>query len=126
MRYFSDIPEDLPLLERWRRFAEKISEENEKNEQILSRVGSLMGQLATILINMFDPEVFYISGYIVDIFDKLKPYFDKETKARCNMLLDKGLQVETHTDSSLCQMNKSIKGLLMHIYELMVILLCKF
>lgn len=117
MRYFSDIPEDLPLLERWRRFAEKISEENEKNEQILSRVGSLMGQLATILINMFDPEVFYISGYIVDIFDKLKPYFDKETKARCNMLLDKGLQVETLRTQSLSN-EQVYKGLADALYEL--------
>ncbi|MBP3477167.1 MAG: ROK family protein [Lachnospiraceae bacterium] len=117
MRYFSDIPEDLPLLERWKRFAEKVSEENEKTEQILCRIGSLMGQLATILINMFDPEIFYISGYIVDIFDKLKPYFDKETKARCNMLLNKGLKIETLWPQSLSN-EQVYKGLSDALYEL--------
>lgn len=117
LRYFSDIPEDLPLLERWKRFVEKVSEENEKTEQILSRVGSLMGQLATILINMFDPEVFYISGYIVDIFDKLKPYFDKETKARCKMLLNKGLQIESLWPQSLSN-EQVYKGLTDALYEL--------
>lgn len=117
LRYFSDIPEDLPMLERWKRFVEKVSEENEKTEQILSRVGSLMGQLATILINMFDPEVFYISGYIVDIFDKLKPYFDKETKARCKMLLNKGLQIESLWPQSLSN-EQVYKGLTDALYEL--------
>lgn len=117
MRYFSDIPEDLPLLERWKRFAEKVSEDNEKTEQILCRVGSLMGQLATILINMFDPEVLYISGYIVDIFDKLRPYFDKETQFRCSMLLDKGLKIETLWHQSLSN-EQVYKGLSDALYEL--------
>lgn len=117
MRYFSDIPEDLPLLERWQRFAEKVSEDNEKTEQILRRVGSLMGQLATILINMFDPEVLYISGYIVDIFDKLRPYFDKETQSRCSMLLDKGLKIETLWHHSLSN-EQVYKGLSDALYEL--------
>lgn len=94
-RYFPDIPNELPLLERWNLFVEKISEQNEKTEQIIKRLGMLTGQLGTILINMFDPEIFYISGYISSIFDKLEPYFYKEIENRCKMSLNRGLKIET-------------------------------
>lgn len=116
-RYFPEIPNELPLLERWNLFVEKVSEPNETTEQIIRRLGILTGQLGTILINMFDPEIFYISGYISGIFDKLEPYFYKEIEARCKMSLNRGLKIETLWHE-LPSNEQVYKGLCDALYEL--------
>lgn len=99
MRYFPEIQESLPFQERWTQFKEHMSTDTETAERLTRRLGFLSGRLATILINLFDPEIFYVSGYVVDIFERLEPYFQEEIKIRCEMALRRGLKITVGQDS---------------------------
>jgi predicted NBD/HSP70 family sugar kinase len=97
--FYPEIRKDLPAIKRWEAFVCKINEAGPENDAIARRLGSLIGKLSTVMITMFDPEMFSINGYIVDIFDKLYPSFIREVKTRCELHLKKGLQILTEKDS---------------------------
>ena len=93
IRYFPNIDKDLPLLKRWECLVEIMKEKNEQTERLANRIGSLVGQLSTMLINLFDPDIFFITGYITDIFEHLQPYFAQELKLRSSLSLSRNLEI---------------------------------
>ena len=93
IRCFSDIGKDLPLLKRWACLIQRMSEHNDKTDCVARRIGGLIGQLSTILINLFDPDMFFITGYITDIFERLEPHFYQELELRSGLSMDRNLEI---------------------------------
>lgn len=91
---FQDIPNSIPLLLRWQRFVDIMQAGGEKPAAIAHEIGEQVGKLASILINLFDPSYFGISGYIVDIYNLIQPYVEKEINARCSLSMDRGLKLQ--------------------------------
>ena len=91
---YSEIPTNLPMLKRWQMFVELMHQSDEKAQKNSELIGLQLGRLATILINMFDPSFFSISGYITDIYDLLEPYVLLETEARCSLSMERGLKLD--------------------------------
>ena len=88
------IPKSLPLLMRWQQFVALMREDTEQSRRIARRIGLQLGRVATILINLFDPGFFCISGYITEIRDLVRPCVEEEINARCPMSIERGLKVE--------------------------------
>ena len=59
-----------------------LCQDPEQAAILLSRWGHLLGQVASILINLFDPSDFYVTGYITDIFPLLAEPFWQERHSR--------------------------------------------
>lgn len=89
-----EIPEGAPLLLRWQRFVDIMHTGTPRTSAIAREIGLELGRLATILINLFDPCYFSISGYITDIYDLIHPYVQEEVNARSPMSVERGLKVE--------------------------------
>lgn len=109
------IDSTLPLLKRWELFVESMLEPTERTRKIAMHVGELAGKLATILINLFDPEAFFVSGYITDIFPLLAPYFYQEIDLRCKMALNRGIKIFTEEDAE--KKRKVFVGLSDMVYD---------
>jgi len=92
-RCFPDVDEELPLLKRWECLIQKMRNPSEETESVVRHIGSLIGQLSAILINLFDPDIFFITGYITDIFDWLKPYFYQELTLRSSLSMNRSLEI---------------------------------
>lgn len=71
VRHFAQIDPALPLPEKWRKCVRLLSQDPEQAAPLLNHWGHLLGQVASILINLFDPSDFYVTGYITDIFPLL-------------------------------------------------------
>lgn len=91
---YEEIPKDIPMLKRWQLFVELIRLDDTRARQGIRAIGEQLGRLATILINMFDPSYFSVTGYIADIYDLLEPYIAAEVNARCPLSIDRGLKIE--------------------------------
>jgi len=98
VKYCAEDDSALPLLQRWQLFVDKMAGDTEEVTAIARHIGALTGKLATILINLFDPEVFYVTGYITEVFGKLEPYFYNEIQQRCKMSLSRGLKIAVDKD----------------------------
>ena len=88
------IPQNLPLLMRWQQFVVLMRKNADDYRHIAREIGLELGRMSTILINMFDPGLFCVSGYITDIKDFIAPFIEEEIQARCPMSLGRGLQIE--------------------------------
>lgn len=93
IRHYQEIDRALPILEQWNCFVHHMRLGDKKSEDIAQNLGSLTGKLATILINLFDPEVFLVTGYLAELFDRIEPYFYKEVELRCKMSLSRNLKI---------------------------------
>lgn len=82
VRHFPQIDPSLPLPEKWRECVRLLSENTEQSAPLLTHWGRLLGQVASILINLFDPSDFYVTGYITDIFPLLADAFWQEVRSR--------------------------------------------
>lgn len=91
---FEEIAPSYPLTERWKICLGLIEKKAEKVEGLFKYLGKLLGQVASILINLFDPYSFYITGFITDIFQYLEPYFWKEVQGRCQESLSRNLPIK--------------------------------
>lgn len=91
---YKDIPHNIPMLKRWQMFVNKMQAGNQQALNNAEKIGLQMGRLASILINMFDPSYFSISGYIVDIIDLVQPYVMLEINARSPLSIERGLKLE--------------------------------
>lgn len=96
---YDEIPRDLPILKRWQMFVDLMHRDDERARSNAERIGLQVGRLATILINMFDPSHFSISGYIADIYDLLEPYMSVEINARCPLSMERGLKLEINDNT---------------------------
>ena len=59
--------------------------------------GIILGQLLSILVNLFDPGVVYIGGMIAPIFEKICPIAKKEVEKR---MIDKERGIDILCDNS--------------------------
>lgn len=80
-----------PLFLRWKNFMEYLKEDDELAGRIAQDIGGLAGRLATILVNLFDPDLFYIGGYISDLPVSIERYLIDELNLRCDRSIERGL-----------------------------------
>jgi predicted NBD/HSP70 family sugar kinase len=82
-----------PILSRWNKFIDYLESNVTLAEEIAEKTGSLAGKLSTILINLFDPDLFFIGGYVSDLPVKIKPYLINEINLRCDKSIARGLEI---------------------------------
>ena len=68
--------------EGWKRFLQDVAAGNQAAESVIKENGRLIGRLISILVDIFDPEAFYIGGITEILFDRLYPHIRKEVKDR--------------------------------------------
>ncbi|HHT90136.1 MAG: ROK family transcriptional regulator [Bacillota bacterium] len=86
-------------LQKWRKFVDHLH--GSKGVTIAKDKGILLAKLASILVNLFDPEVLYLGGHISDIYAALEPYFLEELASRCPWwTVEKGVSVICDDDSA--------------------------
>jgi len=83
-----------PLLIQWEEFVECLQTNPQLAHTVAERVGRLAGKLATILINLFDPELFFIGGYIAELPAPIEPYILEEIDLRCSRSRERGLKIQ--------------------------------
>lgn len=93
VQQFKDINPALPLPEKWHECIRLLTERSEQVAPLLNHWGTLLGQVASILINLFDPSDFYVTGYITDIFPLIQDAFWKEVRGRSSDSLKLDLKV---------------------------------
>lgn len=88
---------------QWKSFVEYVGNDPDSFKPLLERIGYLIGSLTSILVNLFDPSLFLITGYIADLFPLIKPYFMEQVQKRCSLSLSRGLtfQIEDYHSSSI-------------------------
>lgn len=79
---FQEIDQTLPLPEKWKQCIALLHERSGEVRPLLEHLGMLLGQVASILINLFDPSDFYVTGYITDIFPLIEKPFWAEVRSR--------------------------------------------
>lgn len=93
VKQFPQIDQELPLPEKWKNCVDFLKKNSAQMEDRLDHWGRLLGQVASILINLFDPDDFYITGYITDIFPLLEKTFWEEVRARSQEALGMNLRI---------------------------------
>jgi len=83
----------VPLLTRWNNFVIELEDDPILTQKVAARSGRLAGLLATILINLFDPNLFFIGGYISDLPASIEHYVNKEVEKRCDKSIERGLNI---------------------------------
>lgn len=91
LSFYPDFVKSRPFYAQWTDFMDCIEKNRESFQPMLERIGYLLGCLGSILVNLFDPSLFMISGYIADLFPFLQDYFMEQIKQRCSLALSKGL-----------------------------------
>jgi predicted NBD/HSP70 family sugar kinase len=84
IRKYSEYESNLPLTGSFSfsDFLEKFDAGNAAAVKTVEENGVLLGKLILILMNIFDPEIFYVGGIREQIFKKMKPFFSGELKGR--------------------------------------------
>ncbi|NMA17346.1 MAG: ROK family protein [Clostridiaceae bacterium] len=103
LTYFPNRDVRKPLYDQWSDFVQYIYENQEKYEVLLTRIGTLVGKLVLILTNLFDPSLFIITGYIVDVFELIDKRVMEVARKQCDMAIKRGLtfQVESYYQSNI-------------------------
>ena len=91
-----DIPKTIPLQQRWKRFVSIMNDGRPDTQALSQEIGTEMGKLISILINLFDPSYFGLSGYIIDIIDCIKSYMYDEVDSRCALSIKRGLKIDIY------------------------------
>lgn len=94
-QYFNDEDNKngLDVLKNWEIFLQSLEKEEIKAMKMVNEIGKTIGVLSTILINIFDPEVFYIGGNISVLQDYIMEPFINEIKTKSPMAYDKKLPI---------------------------------
>jgi len=66
----------------WNRFVSNVLKGERKALEVVEENGFILGELVSILVNMFDPNIVYVGGVITPIFDKLLPFIQTEVRKR--------------------------------------------
>lgn len=75
--------DEMPFTqEEWDNFIEKVLSNDKNANKVIKENGLLLGKFVSILINIFDPESFYIGGITEKIMDKMYPIIIDEVKKR--------------------------------------------
>ncbi|WP_343210612.1 ROK family transcriptional regulator [Anaerolentibacter hominis] len=88
---------------QWSSFVEYVNQHPDDFRPLLQKIGYLVGSLTSILVNIFDPSMFLITGYIADLFPLIRTEFMEQVQKRCSLSLARGLtfQVENYHSSSI-------------------------
>lgn len=94
VKQFPEIDQGLPLPEKWALCVAYFNSHADELAPMLSNLGRLLGQVASILIDLFDPNRFCLTGYITDIFPLLSSSFWAEINLRAKESLDRKLSID--------------------------------
>ncbi|HHU53903.1 MAG TPA: ROK family protein [Clostridiaceae bacterium] len=78
----TNIDSTLNLPEKWNLCTEYLFNNKKKYKEYLDFLGQILGKLSSILINMFDPEKFYITGYFTSLIPLIYDSFTSELNRR--------------------------------------------
>lgn len=85
LQHYPVLREETPAGDPWAGFAGYLHQRREECEPLLKRIGFLVGALTSMLINLFFPSLFLITGYVADIYDLIQPYCMAEVDKRCTL-----------------------------------------
>jgi len=97
--YYPDSDSDS-LFVRWEKFIEYLRTNHELAQTISEKIGRLAGRLATILINLFDPDLFFVGGYISDLPVSIRSFFLEEVDLRCAKSRERGIKINFDQNDS--------------------------
>ncbi len=66
----------------WNEYVEAVSTEDKKALSVLNENAKIMGQLISIVMNLFDPKVVCIGGDVAVLFERMKPIIKEEVLSR--------------------------------------------
>lgn len=89
--YFGNTEEYI--LNKWNQYVDDIGERKEKAIILAEKNAIYLGSLASILVNIFDPEILYIGGDISKVYPVMQEKFKETLNQRCRCIVEKGLQI---------------------------------
>lgn len=85
----------------------------DERDRLVQDRGQKLGELLSILANLFDPSVIYVGGNALDGYDSLATHVIRVLRTRSSMLMERGLTV-VHDTNSLHTIEQGINQI---IYE---------
>ena len=70
-----------------------------ERQRLLEDRGRKLGELISILVNLFDPSVLYVGGSGLVEYPSLAPYVEQVLRARSAMIMERGLPIVHDTNS---------------------------
>lgn len=86
-------PDNHNVLEKWNLYIADVEKGKPQAVQLAETNARYLGELASILINIFDPEILYIGGDISYIYQVMEKNFLDTIRKRCLLLSKKKLQI---------------------------------
>ncbi|MGE4277428.1 MAG: ROK family transcriptional regulator [Lawsonibacter sp.] len=71
----------------------------EEHQQLIQNRGQKLGELLSILVNLFDPTALYIGGNAMTEYEAMAPYVIPILNQRAHLIMDRGLQIFHDTNS---------------------------
>lgn len=113
LRDFSQPFPEMALSERWEAYIAALQQAPEHFCDHINKKGDLLGILASILINLFDPAVLYIGGAAAQLQDLLEPRVFAQIQNRCRWTLEENFSLVWDKNSAITLLN----GINQKIYE---------
>jgi len=70
------------LFDKWENFLSAVDSGDVKATEVVGENAKIFGNLVSILVNLFDPEIVYIGGNVSVLFEKMKKTIEAEVKKR--------------------------------------------
>lgn len=86
-------PGQQNVLEKWDQYLKDIENEIPEAIQLAKRNAVYLGNLASVLIDIFDPEILYVGGDISAIYHVMERDFLETIKKRCLLLSGEKLRI---------------------------------
>lgn len=85
-------PYEGDAMQGWQELVEHVTSGKPKALEAANWCGRLLGELAAMLINLFDPDVFYIGGLVADLLPSINAAIS-EVERRCVLSTSRGLKI---------------------------------
>ncbi|AEE97901.1 ROK family transcriptional regulator [Mahella australiensis] len=100
------------VVKEWNNFICDVLDNKPEAMNVIQENGIILGQLVSILVNLFDPALIYMGGVIAPIYDKLYPFIIDEVKKRLLIPNDREIMIECDENSDYTIFKGSVERLL--------------
>lgn len=87
------------ILDKWKQYVTEVQSGNPNAVRLAEKNAVYLGNLASVLINIFDPEILYIGGDISSIYNVMEKNFEETIRKRCVLLARDKLRVVCDSSS---------------------------
>jgi len=93
LAHFHGAPFEGDAVQGWRELVERVAAGEARALEAARWCGGLLGCVAATLINLFDPDAFYIGGLVVDLAPSIDAVFC-EVEHRCALATSRALTIQ--------------------------------